>query len=70
MFSCGYLEGDRGGRGQQLVFLFLVDVLQPQQVDGAVVAAAVVHTQHLHVGWQRLRQKRFLKNKSKKAEPF
>ena len=41
----------------------LIDVLQPQQVDGAVVVAAVVHGQHLHVGRQRLPEKRSLENK-------
>ena len=41
----------------------LIDVFQPQQVDGAVVVAAVVHGQHLHVGRQGLPEKRSLENK-------
>ena len=43
--------------------MFLIDVLQPQQVDGAVVVAAVVHGQHLHVGRQGLPEKRSLEIK-------
>ena len=58
-----HLEFDCGRRGQELTFVFLIDVLQPQQVDGAVVVAAVVHGQHLHVGRQRLPEKRSLENK-------